>query len=157
MTFDHSQLIPVLPEIILLAGASLVLLVDLFTPRDTDRMWPYTLTLATLSQLFAATALLPLALFRADLFLAHLRWSLGRNLLRGGAGLAASLHARLYDGVIGAARKDIHALFVRLAGRTIDVVDVAVLVDPLEHPLRLGRCGSQQGGQQQQIADMMHK
>ena len=31
MTFDHSQLIPVLPEIILLAGASLVLLVDLLS------------------------------------------------------------------------------------------------------------------------------
>ena len=48
MTFDHSQLIPVLPEIVLLAGASIVLLVDLFTPRDEDRMWPYALTLLTL-------------------------------------------------------------------------------------------------------------
>jgi NADH-quinone oxidoreductase subunit N len=48
MTFDHSQLIPVLPEIVLLAGASLVLLVDLFTPRDKDCMWSYALTIATL-------------------------------------------------------------------------------------------------------------
>ena len=48
MTFDHSQLIPVLPKIVLLAGDSLVLIVDLFTPRDKDRMWSYALTIATL-------------------------------------------------------------------------------------------------------------
>jgi NADH-quinone oxidoreductase subunit N len=54
MEFDNSQLMTMLPEIVLLTGALLVLLVDLMV-RDSDRMWPYALTLGTLMAAFAAT------------------------------------------------------------------------------------------------------
>lgn len=56
MVFDTSQLIAVLPEITLLAGASLVLVVDLVV-RDSARMWPFSLTLMTLLAAFGATLL----------------------------------------------------------------------------------------------------
>ena len=54
MVFDTSQLIPVLPEIVLLTGATLVLVVDLLV-RDSERMWPFVLTLMTLLAGFGAT------------------------------------------------------------------------------------------------------
>jgi len=53
MSFDNAQLIPVLPEIVLLIGASLVLVLDLYS-KDKDRMWPFTMTLLTLVATFAA-------------------------------------------------------------------------------------------------------
>jgi NADH-quinone oxidoreductase subunit N len=54
MLFDNSHLLTILPEILLLGGALLVLLIDLMV-RDSDRMWPYALTLATLLAAIAAT------------------------------------------------------------------------------------------------------
>ncbi|OOZ41600.1 NADH-quinone oxidoreductase subunit NuoN [Solemya elarraichensis gill symbiont] len=47
MAFDTTQLIALLPEIILLAGVSLVLIIDLMV-TDKERTWPFVLTLLTL-------------------------------------------------------------------------------------------------------------
>jgi NADH-quinone oxidoreductase subunit N len=47
MAFDTTQLITLLPEIILLVGVSLVLIIDLMV-KDSGRNWPFILTLLTL-------------------------------------------------------------------------------------------------------------
>ncbi|MEN8176396.1 MAG: NADH-quinone oxidoreductase subunit NuoN [Pseudomonadota bacterium] len=53
MAFDNAQLIPLLPEIVLLCAASIVLVVDLFV-TDEDRGLTYGLTLASLIATLAA-------------------------------------------------------------------------------------------------------
>ncbi len=54
MTFDFAQLLPLLPEITLLLGSSIVLLADL-AAKDRERTWPYLLTMLTLLAGIVAT------------------------------------------------------------------------------------------------------
>ncbi|OOY34449.1 NADH-quinone oxidoreductase subunit N [Solemya velum gill symbiont] len=57
MAFDTTQLIPLLPEIILLVGVSLVLVIDLMV-TDKERTWPFMLTLFTLLAAGCTTVML---------------------------------------------------------------------------------------------------